>query len=240
MDGRSGVASPDMALAALRHPDRGRGPATVLRDVLHAPDDEPWRVLTDRALRDPATAAAMLDAIPALAAAMGDGWMDDALSFVDVSIGATRLHAALRRLGAPAARAATTPAIPVLVPPWEQHLLAASLAAHRLCAAGRRAVVLTDLQPAQAARMPLIQAAPALMVSCTRDPSPRRLEDYLHRLRTALRGAVPIVVGGPGFGTDPADRAVPTDASCVATDPAAALRSFGIAVGGGAHATNGD
>ena len=146
--------------------------------------------------------------------------MADTLSMVDITIASARLEAGLRHLAAPAARAARGPTLPVLVPPWEQHSLAAHLAAHRLCAAGRHAVVLPDLAPEAAARMPLVARAPAILVACVDRPARRRLENYLRRLGDDLRGPQRLLfVGGPGFGGTPEPRASLPYGARIVDDP---------------------
>lgn len=203
--------------------------AQNLLHIVYDPDESLWqrafpRKKVDLWLED----ALLLDVLPRVAALLGEGWADDEISFVDVSIGSARIQEALRHLGIRATRAATTPVIPVIVPPWEQHVLAAQFAAHRICRAGQRAVMLTGLSAERAGRMPIIQTAPALLISATDRPARGRLENYLLDLRTSLKAAAPIIAGGPAFTRPYIDKVGSNRTVCFDNDPITALRSCGI------------
>ena len=169
-----------------------------------------------------------LDVLPGAAAALGRDWANDRISFVDVSIASARLHAALRRLGAAAAQAATGPAVPILVPLWEQHVLAAALAADRICRGGRRAVVLAGLRPERVAALPVLRDAPAVLLSATDRPARQRLDDDIGALKTHLPAGTHIAVGGPGFGSSHVFLHGRGEAVLTPNDPVAALRACGI------------
>ena len=175
-------------------PRRTGGGGHALYAALRDDDPARWADAADD------LAPASVDALAGLARRLGEDWMSDRMSFVGVSIAASRLMGALMRLRADAADVAARPSVPVLVPPWEQHSLAAAFAATRLCLAGRHAAVLLDLPPEKAAALPIARHAPAIMVSCYVRPGDRRVAEYLRRLRTALRRPVPILLGGSGHG----------------------------------------
>jgi len=195
-------------------------------------DDDGWRAFFADAMPGWLADAFLFDVLPEIARRLGTGWADDTMSFVEVSIGSARLHEMVRRLGARAARDASTPAIPILVPPWEQHVLAATFAAHRVNDAGRRAVMLTGLTPEQAVRMPIVQSAPAGMVSAPDRPARGRLEMYLKALRRGLKNPIPIIAGGSGFERPYMDTCRTAGAICGVNDPVEALRACGVALKG--------
>lgn len=227
MGGEDGVGG---AVAGGAPPPAG-DPARIvawLRALVLDPDDGPWRSALDAAGATPARARAVVDAIPGTAARLGAEWMGDALSMVDVTIGSARLEGALARLGPVVAPRPDGPTLPVLVPPWEQHGLAAALAVHRLHAAGIDAALVLGLRAEAAASLPLVRAAPAILVSCVDRPARARLDDYLRRLVAARTGAAPVLVGGPGFAEARARRPAPPAGVRIANDPVLALRAAGL------------
>ncbi|KIT14891.1 hypothetical protein [Jannaschia aquimarina] len=215
------------SLAALRENIRGARAdarlAVEFRPLLLDESEMPWRAFVRQAARE-GFGDRLLDAIAPAAADLGDDWMQDRLSFVDVSIGSSRLQDALRQLAGQTMRRAAGPAIPILVPPWEQHVLAAHLAALRLARRGRRAPVLTGLSPAQAAAMPVVRQAPAILVSCSGSPGRARLPAYVSSLGSCLRSPVPILTGGPAE-MDTGPRPLH---SRERKDPVAALEACGL------------
>jgi hypothetical protein len=172
--------------------------------------------------------ALQLEIIPGVARILGERWADDTLSFVDVSIASARLQEAVRRLGVRAARSAATPILPVILPPWEQHSLAGALAAHRICRAGRRAVLLSGLTAERLSHMPVVNAAPALLISATYRAKNSRLKHFVEQVRDRLRQPVPIITGGPAFHVPYMDIPGTAGTSCNVNDPVAALMACGI------------
>ena len=225
--------APDRAVGGARLAGEPGRDARRIRPLLLAPDDDAWRAFVADVMGHGPAEAALLAALPAAAAMLGAEWMGDLVSMVDVTIGSARIEGALRTLGAAAERAATGPTVPILLPPWEQHSLPAGLAAHRLCVAGRHAVVLPGLRPEVAVRLPVLRAAPAILVSCVDRPAWSRLDEYLRRLLAGLTTATPLILGGPGFG-GPGARPVLPGGARIAADPILALRAVGLYVGDGA------
>lgn len=203
--------------------------ADAILPLILREDDASWRGAVDRAAGRRGTAADMIDALPAAAAALGADWMTDRLSMVDVTIGAARLEAALRVLEPVAIpRPPSGPTIPVLLPPWEQHAFAAHLAVHRMRRAGVDGVLLPGLRPEVASKLPVVRSAPALLVSCVDRPAWIRLDDYLRRLTGAHAGIRPVFLGGPGFAEPRRLRPVLPGGVRIATDPVLALRGIGL------------
>ena len=226
----------DATVAAFRAPPRPSMAANLDAGTLAAlaagGDEAAWRDVLDGlplGPEDEDEAARMATRLlPQAAAVLGDDWAEDRLSFVDVSIAAGRLHTALRLLGARAARAASDPAIPILVPAWEQHVLAAAFAADRICRAGRRGVVLAGLTAERAGALPLVRDAEAVLISFAERQAPRRVRDYVSTLRAALPARVTLLLGGPAFASCHIDAYASADRVHATNDPVAALRAAGL------------
>lgn len=172
--------------------------------------------------------ALLLEVIPRAGVILGERWANDTLSFVDVSIASARLQELVRRHGLRATQAAATPLIPVIMPPWEQHALAATLAAHRINRAGQRSVLLSGLTADRLSRLPAVQTAPVLLISSTYRPKTGRLKQFVAELRQKAKTAAPIVSGGPAFPAPYIDFPASSGAVCHDNDPVAALLACGV------------
>lgn len=138
--------------------------------------------------------------IPEVARRLGQGWLDDRLSFVDVSQGAARLQVLLRDLnGRWRADQAETPDIGeilLIVPQEEQHTLGAMVAMGQM----RRLGVSVCLRFA-----PSRDALATLMIARNFDgvfislSAPTRLEKCKELISSlkSFGGGLPVIVGGP-------------------------------------------
>ncbi|TFL19318.1 hypothetical protein [Jannaschia formosa] len=173
------------------------------RVVLH-PDETPRRALLAEAAADPRLAVLLLGTVfPRVARLLEEGWNTDRLSFVDVTIAAARLQDAVRVLGQ-FTLPARTDALVMVVPPWEQHTLPASLAAARL---RRKGVPIRLIQAISVPQMlPLIaRCGPAgVLISVGSYRSAGKLRPLIGALRSHVPRALPIVVGGPAMESDAA------------------------------------
>ncbi|WP_196774322.1 B12-binding domain-containing protein [Rhodovulum sp. MB263] len=165
--------------------------------------------------------------IPAAARELGERWLSDDLSFADVTIGAARLQAMLRELGAANAAdmlaASDAPNVLMIVPHEEYHTLGGMTAANQMRRMGASVCLALGqteeeiLQKAMARKFDLV----AISVSCRQKlDSARRLVSALHRV---LGNEVPVVIGGRvADGAD--DICALTGADAVTSDAHEALR----------------
>lgn len=192
IDGLGTAASPSGSIslgdeAAIR---------TVERAFLHN-DESPRRMLLARGRADPAFAARMVDHIlPEVARRLESGWGEDRLSFVDVTIAAARVQDALRALGRIELPRPDAKTVALIVPPWEQHTLAAAFAAQTMRGLGAQVRTITG--PSVAVIAALVSRAPvsAVMMSISSEAARERAPDLLLGLRRAVPQALPFVVGG--------------------------------------------
>jgi methylmalonyl-CoA mutase cobalamin-binding subunit len=169
----------------------------------------------------------------AAARALGEGWLSDELSFVDVTVRTERLHALVRRVDEllVAADAPEGPAALVLVAEAEQHTLGAFVLALQLRLAGFSAVVrvapvaadLTVLMAANRFDLALVSiGCTAGLVSGV---------GLVRTLRLMSRGEMCIFVGGAVPVTD-AELLAATGADKVLRDVSALLTDFDACVAG--------
>ncbi|RBO55190.1 hypothetical protein DSD19_00100 [Rhodovulum sp. BSW8] len=178
------------------------------------------------------SATAIVDGyIPAAARELGDRWCRDELSFADVTIGAARLQAMLRELGAANAcdmlAASDAPNIMMIVPHDEFHTLGGMTAANQMRRMGASVCLALGqtedeiLQKAMARQFDLV----AISVSCRQKlDSTRRL---VNGLRRALGSGVPIVIGGR-VADGAEDICALTGADAATSDAHEALRLCGM------------
>jgi hypothetical protein len=196
------------------------------RIFLHA-DEAPRRDLLRRARGDTIVANTLLSSIiPLIAARLGEDWIDDSLSFVDVTIAATRLQDAVRVL-APPIRGGDGRSLAVIVPPWEQHGLPAALLGAQLRRMRIDARVISGLGITAIATLLNRTPPDAVLVSVASHRSAKRLPDLTSALRTAWAACRPIVVGGPAVAAGLVTRAQ-CGADLVTADPGEALRFCGF------------
>lgn len=171
--------------------------------------------------------------IPAAAREMGERWCRDELSFADVTIGAARLQAMLRDLGASWTHSPDSnvdaPNVMLIVPLDEFHTLGGMTAATQMRRMGVSVCVCLgqgedEIQQKVASR----QFDMIAISACTRD----RL-DSIRKLVMAIRNSatqpVPIVIGGLVVESG-ADICALTGADHACNEPAEALQLCGVAV----------
>ncbi|MBL3573816.1 cobalamin B12-binding domain-containing protein [Rhodovulum sulfidophilum] len=165
--------------------------------------------------------------IPAAARELGERWVRDDLSFADVTIGAARLQAMLRELGAANAAdmlaASDAPNVMMIVPHDEYHTLGGMTAANQMRRMGASVCLALGqteeeiLQKAMPRQFDLV----AISVSCRQKlDSARRL---VAALRRVLGDGVPVVIGGR-VADGAEDICALTGADAVTTDAHEALR----------------
>ncbi|MEM7642727.1 MAG: hypothetical protein AAF366_09375 [Pseudomonadota bacterium] len=172
--------------------------AIRLTEQIFLHDDEaPRRALLARGQHDPAFAARLMaNILPQVARRLETGWGEDRLSFVDVTIAAARLQDAVRIFGRIALPSPEAASVALIVPPWEQHTLAAAFAAQAMRDLGAHVRIVTG--PSTGVIASILARAPiqAIMVSISGEAARERAPDLLASLRQATSRALPIVVGG--------------------------------------------
>ncbi len=202
-------ASRVVALLALRAEAEGhalREDLVVLLEVA-CTNDDPGRLAEALAefRRQKVPAALLADRyIPDAARRLGTGWLDDRLTFAEVSVGAARLQSILREIGAhwagDAGDVSDAGEILLIVPAGEQHTLGAIVALGQL----RRMGVSVCLRfgPDHAELASLLRGrrfdGVFLSVSCTEKlEACRRL---VATIRKTSANRVPVVIGGAVMG----------------------------------------
>jgi MerR family transcriptional regulator, light-induced transcriptional regulator len=206
-------------------------------------DDDPGRLplVLSEFRRNRIPAAVLADRyIPDVARRLGAAWLDDSLSFAEVSMGAARLQGVLREVGAlwgadaPAGadgvakgRACEAGSVLLIVPGGEQHTLGAMVAMGRLRRLG--VSVCLRFAPTKAELAHLLQDrvfdGVFLSLSCSGGI------EVCRRLVTAIRTIagpdLPVIIGGAIMGLE-ADVAGRTGADAATDDLEAGLRACNL------------
>ena len=145
--------------------------------------------------------ALLEDLIAPAARRMGDLWTSDAADFVEVALGAGRLCAAVRQLGAqiePAAGGAAAPLALIATPGRERHGLGALIVAQTFRLAGWRVREAPGAEPESLAAQ--VAAAPYDLVGLSLSTLDHAdaVRSLIARLRRAARGRrIVVALGGP-------------------------------------------
>ncbi|QUJ78428.1 hypothetical protein KDD17_18505 [Sulfitobacter albidus] len=159
--------------------------------AVRAPGADPLRDVLDLMRRSGIRAADIADFyVPVVAHRLGQGWCDDTLDFVQVSLGCARLQSLLQRLDASwycpdAGGFGTGVRLAVIVPRGEQHSLGAHILTGQLRRAGCAVDLLIDLDDAAIVHHLGVSAPDATLISASRWLS----LDSLHTLVRNIRGA---------------------------------------------------
>ncbi len=191
--------------------------------IMLDPEEYGRRALLDLGSADKMLARDLLDWVfPSVAQHLEIGWNEDRLSFVDVTIASTRMQQTVRALGPPARSTPVNNGVTMIVPPWEQHGLAASIAAQKIRAMGVPVRMITGKDRSEAARALDVQRPAALFVSVGSTRAALGLPEFLQHIRKSSKRALPIAVGGPALVGFP-DLAKRTGADIATNDVAKAL-----------------
>lgn len=138
--------------------------------------------------------------VPCAARRLGERWVDDSLSFADVSVGAARLQELTRSLeGRHVEGGATIPlgfSVLIAVPSFEQHSLGAFIAAAQLRKLGLWVQVGVSVSPQELIRLAAGQRFSALGISAASRRSLDPLRNLVEKLRADSDFAGPIALGG--------------------------------------------
>lgn len=138
--------------------------------------------------------------IPDAAREMGERWMDDTMSFADVSRGVSRLQVVLREIGgawtADAGRTRDGGSVLLAVPQGEQHTLGPMLAMGQLRRMG--VSVCLRIAPSAAELLSLMQARAfdGVFISISTRNQLAAARVLVDMIRAAAPARLPIVVGG--------------------------------------------
>ncbi|MEL7183031.1 MAG: hypothetical protein AAFY65_07180 [Pseudomonadota bacterium] len=213
-----------LATTDLPRADIGR---LVERLVTHS-DDGPLRALLSLARSNPALDAWLVDDVFAdVAQGLGHGWMEDRLSFVDVTIAATRLQDSIRRLGRFTLLDKDRESLALIVPAWEQHTLPGTLAADHLRRQGIATRLIAGCGPAELVFLIERSNPSGLLLSCGSSGSLGRMQGLVQDIRKNVARAIPIVLGGPIVDSD-LPRAQAIGADTVTNDLTKALSFCGF------------
>jgi len=136
------------------------------------------------------------DVVGGAAAELGRRWLDDELSFLDVTIGSAKLHRAVHDLRNTTRRRSAEPLGRVLVttPPGEQHALGAAVAEQMLWEAGCDTVF--DPRGSSGIDGKAADGFDAVAIAVPCERSVDRLGQMVERLRSGARDGCRIVLAG--------------------------------------------
>lgn len=140
--------------------------------------------------------------IPAVGRYLGEMWVNDRASFVDVTLGASRLQALLREAGAPAETGLIDRSIPLgqsvlmVIPPYEDHALGAFVAADQFRRHGLWVHMGIGLTRDEL--VDLISSSRFSLVGLTAATwgSVEKTGDFVDYIRSGLPHCPPVVIGG--------------------------------------------
>jgi methylmalonyl-CoA mutase cobalamin-binding subunit len=201
----------------------------LLAAVLSA-DSNAFATLKPELRRARITPAMLADTyIPEVARRLGQGWQDDCMSFADVSIGAARLQAILREIGASWSADERSDGLSttvlVIVPANEQHTLGAMVLVSQL---RRRGVsVCLRFGPGGEELRVLLQSRlfDGVMISLSTEDKVSAVALLVANIRKAAPRQILVALGG-ALMQPPADILARTGVDLVTNDLDAVLRSM--------------
>jgi methylmalonyl-CoA mutase cobalamin-binding subunit len=143
-----------------------------------------------------------LDYVPAAAKRLGEMWISDTASFVDVTLGASRLQALFRKAGDARGLPMLDRSIPLgqeilmVIPPFEQHSLGAFVAADTFRRHGVWVRMAIGLEEAELVELLRAGRFSALGLTLATRKSVDQAGELIEYLRMNVRSLPPIVVGG--------------------------------------------
>ncbi|MFN4159621.1 MAG: B12-binding domain-containing protein [Gemmobacter sp.] len=170
--------------------------------------------------------------IPAAAMRLGEDWMEDRVSFADVTLATSRLQSMLRamavaRVADTAAAEAGAPCVLLCVMPGEQHTLGALVLMGQLRRSGVSVRLSLGLDRAELAAWFATIRFDGVLVSASGSSPVARLAEFVRTLRDLGHPGMPIVLGG-GLLVHQRDIASATGVDAVAEDIGQALAACRI------------
>lgn len=231
----AGGADPSMRaienlLALVANPDRestfDAPPAersdALIRALLD-PDPDRWRGVAATLTATGADPEALFEAVVVAARALGQMWLDDRVSFAEVTIACAALQALLREASPEASATPDAPLVAVAVRAGETHTLGAAMAAARLRRAGASVMLLVGRPDAELVDAVRGGDLSAVCLSASSDADLPAIARLVGRLREA--SGAPVLLGGAVLdGADAAALRRATGADRVTMEPCEALR----------------
>ena len=198
-------------------------PATDVTRALLDVDPTRWHRLAAGLSAPRGDVAALLDLVPAVARGLGRMWLEDRVSFAEVTMGCAALQSLLRDVAPEPPAPFDAPLVAVLLRAGETHTLGATMAAACLRREGASVMLLMGRPDAE-----LIEAVrggdlTSVCLSASRREDPSDLAPLVAGLRAA--SGAPVLLGGSILeDADPVELRRATGADRVTTDPRDALR----------------
>lgn len=237
-DGLTDIAHWALSLLAAR---RANGTPRVRLDLmqsLHAalidPDPDRIGACLSMLVRERVGAAAVADLyLPDLARQLGEDWMDDRLSFVQVSLATARMQAMLRSIGcawsADAAAPGAERAVALVVPRSEDHTLGALVLLGQLRRLGVTVRLMLGPMPGELGAMLRRGGMGGVLISVAGTGKLAHVCDLVKEIRKDGPPGLPVVVGGAVLQSD-TEAVNSTGADLVTADLHDALRACGIEI----------
>ena len=225
-------------LAARRAAADGPMRPDVLAQLARAvadPDPAPLSELMRDLVRQKVSAVAGAGVlIPAVAAPLGEDWMDDRAGFAEVTLASARLQSMLRALGAAwsadRADGVSDPCLLLCVAPHEQHTLGALVVLGQLRRSGASVRLVTDPGAEDMAALLGSLSLDGVMISASGSVRLAELAQFVGMVRKLGPPGLPIVLGGGVLGAIPGAAArVGADAGAMNISQALAACGIGSA-----------
>lgn len=237
-DGLTDIAHWALSLLAARRADGVPQIRPELMQALQAAliDPDPARVRNclSKLVRERVGAAAVADLyLPELARQMGEDWMEDRLSFVQVSLATARMQAMLRAIGcawsADAAAPGAERAVALVVPRCEQHTLGALVLLGQLRRLGVTVRLMLGPMPGELGAVLRRGGMGGVLISVAGTGMLAHVCDLVKEIRKEGADGLPVVVGGAVLQSD-IEAVRSTGADLVTADLHDALRACGIEI----------
>ena len=220
------LAERAIELLAKTTPNGAAQPIAKFQDFTNAflaPDNVVRQDLLTHLMYSGVTAAQIIeDIIPATARYIGELWMQDKLSFAEVSIGSARLQETVRALEQPTDPKVNGPSVSLIVPQQEHHTLGAYVLAEQFRNLGchTRVIVGTSLPNILTELRRSADDLIGISIGGSRTHSHAR--EMIGAIRRTIPVALPIAVGGAGVNPS-IDILKATDADFVCTNASQAI-----------------
>ena len=172
----------------------------LVRAVLMRGEFDPVGVLEE--LRDHRlTYDAIIDLyVPDAARALGVAWIEDDVSFADVTIGTLRLQSVLSEAAAESqaflATVETRLGTLIIVPQGEQHFLGVSVLTAQLRGMGCKVAVSFDEEPKFLGARLIVESPDLVLITCSRAETLASVCETVHIVRATLPAGPVIALGG--------------------------------------------
>lgn len=175
----------------------------LLADVFRSATLSDREALIAHATATPARAERLsAELLPAIVARVGEDWLRNRVSFVDVTLCASNVHAALRAADRMVTPPSDAESVVLVCPPGETHGLAVMLAAHRFRRLGVHVRVLMEPSPADVARTADALAAKMIAVSASCSAGAASAFNLIRGTRAIIGGRIPVIFGGGALARD--------------------------------------